>query len=48
VVLWPALLWPPLRTASSSPVSRARATTWATSVASVGRMMTAGRWSNPP
>ena len=27
VVLWPAPLWPPLRTASSRPVSRASATT---------------------
>jgi hypothetical protein len=48
VVLWPAVLWPPLRTASSSPVSRARSTTWATPVAPVGRTMTAGRWSWPP
>jgi len=35
-------------TASSSPLSRASATTWATSAASVGRAMAAGRRSNPP
>src|SRR5215216_5728779 len=34
------VLWPPLRTASSNPVSRANATTWATSLASSGRTMT--------
>jgi hypothetical protein len=41
--LWPARLWPPPRTASSRPVSRAIETTWATSLGSVGRTMTAGR-----
>ncbi len=46
--LWPATLWPPLRTASSSPVSRASETTRETSLASAGRTMTAGRRSNPP
>jgi hypothetical protein len=48
VVLWPALLWAPPRTASSSPVSRAKVTTRATSSALAGRTMTAGRRSNPP
>jgi hypothetical protein len=27
LVLWPAPLWPPLRTESASPLSRARETT---------------------
>ena len=43
VVLWPAPLWPPLRTASSRPVSRASAIDAATSSASATRTMTAGR-----
>jgi hypothetical protein len=48
VVLCPARLWPPLRTANSSLVSHASETTCDTSLASVGRTITAGRWSNPP
>jgi len=48
VLLWPTVLWPPLRTASSSPPSRARLTTWATPAASTGRTITAGRLSMPP
>src|ERR671910_3150347 len=48
LVLCPAELGPPLRTASSSPVSRASVTTRDTSAASLGRTMTAGRRSNPP
>ena len=48
LTLWPALLWPPLRMASSSPVWRASETTRATSVASATRTMTAGRRSKPP
>ena len=43
----PARLWPPLRTASSRPVSRASETTAATSAASVGRTIAAGRRSTP-
>jgi hypothetical protein len=39
----PALLWPPLRTASSRPVSHASSTTRETSPASATRTMTAGR-----
>ena len=44
---WPAAPCPPLRTASSIPVSRASPTTCATSAASAGRTTTAGRrsWS---
>ena len=45
---WPAALWPPLRTASSRPVSRANVTTRATSSASATRTMAAGRRSMPP
>jgi len=41
-------LWPPLRTASSRPVSRASATTRETSEASRTRMIMAGRRSMPP
>ena len=48
LALWPAPLWPPLRTASSSPASRASLTMCATSAASAGRTMTAGRLSIPP
>ena len=48
VVLWPAPLWPPLRTASSVPVARAKAMTRATSAASATRTMADGRWSAPP
>ena len=47
-VLCPAPLWPPLRTASSSPVSRARAMTRATSSVFATRTTTAGRLSMPP
>jgi hypothetical protein len=43
VRLCPARLWPPLRTASSSPLWRANETTRATSVASATRAMAAGR-----
>jgi hypothetical protein len=46
--LWPALLCPPPRTASSSPRSAASETTWATSAVSVGQTMARGRRSNPP
>jgi hypothetical protein len=42
---WPAPLWPPLRTASSAPVSRANAMTRATSSASAARTISAGRRS---
>ena len=42
VVLWAAALCPPLRTASSSPVSFATAMTRATSEASATRTITAG------
>ena len=45
---WPAALWPPLRTASSRPVSRAMAITRAMSSASAARMITAGRRSIAP
>src|SRR5829696_6478216 len=45
---WPAPLWPPLRTASSAPVSRAWAITWATSPASATRTIAAGRRSIAP
>ncbi len=48
VTLWPAVLWPPLRTASSSPVWRASAMTCATSVSSATRTIAAGRRSMPP
>ena len=48
VTLCPAALWPPLRTANSSPVSVASEMTPETSVASAGRMMTAGRRSMSP
>jgi hypothetical protein len=48
LALCPARLCPPLRTASSSPLSRASATTAATSAASVGRTISAGRRSNDP
>jgi len=43
----PARLWPPLRTASSAPVSRARLTVRETSDASATRTIAAGRRSNP-
>ena len=43
LVLCPALLWPPLRTASSSPLSPAMVTTPATPAASTGRTMAPGR-----
>jgi len=46
--LWPGMLWPPLRTASSTPVSRASEMTRATSSALATRAMTAGRRSIPP
>ena len=48
VVPWPAPLWPPLRTASSTPVSRARLTTRATSRSSTTRTMAPGCRSKPP
>ena len=48
LTLWPALLWPPSRMASSSPRSAASETTWATSVMSVGQTIACGRRSNPP
>ena len=44
---WPAPEWPPLRTASSRPPSRASETTKATSSSSTGRTITAGRRSIP-
>ena len=45
---WPAVLWPPLRTASSNPSSRANETTVETSDASATRAIAAGRLSMPP
>ena len=48
IVPWAAPLWPPERTASSSPCSRARAMTAATSSVSATRTITAGRTSTPP
>ena len=45
---WPAGLWPPLRTASSDPVSRASETTRATSAASAARTIMPGRRSIAP
>ena len=42
-VPWPARLWPPLRTASSRPVSAARSTVRETSAASAARTTTSGR-----
>ncbi len=48
VVPWPAPLCPPLRTASSRPVSRANPMTRATSAALAARTMTAGWRSIPP
>ena len=45
---WPAGLWPPPRTASSSPLSRASAMTRATSAASAARTIMAGRRSTAP
>ena len=45
---WPAALCPPLRTARSSPVSRASAMSRTTSSAFVGRTMSAGRRSMAP
>jgi len=47
-LLWPAKLCPPLRTASSTPVSRAPATARLTSFASAARTLATGRWSMPP
>ena len=46
--LWPAGLWPPLRTASSVPVSRASVMTRETSAASAARTIMAGRRSIVP
>lgn len=46
--LCPALLWPPLRTASSLPASAASLTTRETSSASTGRTMADGRLSKFP
>ena len=45
---WPAGLWPPLRTASSVPVSRASVMTRETSSASAARTIMAGRRSIAP
>ena len=41
----PAMLWPPPRTESSAPVSRAKSTAALTSAAPAHRTMTAGRRS---
>ena len=46
-VPYPARLWPPLRTASSSPPSRAALTTAATSSAPATRATASGRLSIP-
>ena len=46
VVLWPAVLWPPLRTASSSPASRAMVTI--EHPGGVGQRAIAPRRSQPP
>ena len=48
VTPWPGMLWPPLRTASSIPASRANETTRETSMSSLTRTMAAGRRSMPP
>jgi peptide/nickel transport system permease protein len=48
VLPWPAPLWPPLRTASSSPVSAANRTVRATSSSPAARTTIAGRRSCPP
>ena len=48
VTLWPAPEWPPLRTASSSPLSLAVAMTCTTSSVSATRTIAAGWRSMPP
>ena len=44
----PGTLWPPPRTARSSPLSRAKLTAAITSPAFSARTTTAGRWSIMP
>ena len=44
----PGMLWPPPRTATSSPSLRAKPTAWRTSAASAQRAISAGRRSWTP